>query len=170
AADQLDVCAALIDDVVRLSGGSAYHAQLIGQKLVARARRSGSDMVDHAGLAVVVGEIVGEAALVDNSFDRLAALMRDNAALRGLLVQLANRALDDEADQVRMIAPASHGDAAIAGFDDRGEIYRSLIDANVLRRTEHAAVLRFANAFSPQLILMSTYLLGAKAAALQSGV
>lgn len=152
AADRLSVPDSLVDDIVRLTGGSAYHAQLIGQKLVARARRNQISEITFNELVAVIAEIIGDSALVDVGFAKLAAEMRDSAPLRGLLRELAQRALADTADRVLVDGHS------IPGFDDRGEIFRSLIDGQILAPGETARSVRFANAFMPQLILMTDYL------------
>jgi hypothetical protein len=151
-ADRLSVPDNLVDDIVRLTGGSAYHAQLIGQKLVARARRSQNTQITLNELVAVIAEITGDSALVDVGFAKLAAEMRDSAPLRGLLRELAQRALADTSDRVIVDGHS------ISGFDDRGEIFRSLVDGQILAPGETARTVRFANAFMPQLILMTDYL------------
>lgn len=149
SADGLDLAPSVIDTVVRLTAGSAYHAQLIGQKLVALARRDGRTTVADDDLDMVIADIVADAMLIDESFARLARGLgqADRAAL---LLALARRALADTGDRVRL-SPADTALVALA---------QDLVADSVMRPvdTHHAAGdLRFINAFVPQLLLMAAH-------------
>ena len=147
AAGGLTIAEAALDDVVRLSAGSAYHAQLIGQKLASRAQRTGRARIDAGDVAAAVGEIVDDAILMDAGLARLAGEMRASASMRGALAALAVAALADPNDLVR---------------DNAAAPCRSFVAAGLLQRIDssdaEAPVFRFPNAFLPQLVLMIEHL------------
>ena len=161
AADGLMVPEAERAAIVRLSAGSAYHAQLIGQKLVGRARRRSTDLVTAADLYHVVAEVVNDAGLMDAHFARLAADVRASGPLRAELLALARIALDDRHD---LIVVPRDGDAGLAA------ICRALVGDGILRAVGDEpggmpGAFRFTNAFLPQLLLMIDHLAAARAAA-----
>lgn len=161
AADGLIVPEAERQAIVRLSAGSAYHAQLIGQKLVVRARRRSSDLVSAADLDQIVAEVINDAGLMDSNFARLAAAVRASGPLRAELLGLARIALGDRSDLI--VVPRDR-DAGLAA------ICRALADDGILKAVGDEpggmpGEYRFANAFLPQLLLMIDHLAAARAAA-----
>ncbi len=151
AADGLIVAPAEVQTVVTLAAGSAYHAQLIGQKLVSEARRGAARRIAAVDVERVIDELLSEAVAMDDGFARLARAMRDPAT-RDLLVGLARQALADPADLVRL-----RDDGSRVGLGHR---LATLVDDGILRRAEPADSdtgtdsFRFVNAFLPQLLLM----------------
>jgi exopolysaccharide biosynthesis WecB/TagA/CpsF family protein len=144
--DGLTVGDAELRRVVELARGSAYHAQLVGQKLVSEARRSGRTNVTSEDLDRVVEAIVRDAALMDDNVARLVRAARSPE--RSVeLVQLARIALADADDTI----------VAGTGSDQlRLEaMCRTLAADGVLRPGSGNVGYRFANAFLPQLLLMA---------------
>lgn len=161
AADGLVVPEAERAAIVRLSAGSAYHAQLIGQKLVGRVRRRSTDLVTAADLDQVVAEVIGDAALMDARFARLAAEVRASGPLRAELVRLARAALADRDDLILVPRERDGG---------LGAICQELAGNGILTAVGDepggiAGAYRFTNAFLPQLLLMIDHLAAARAAA-----
>ena len=150
AADGLSVGPAEVQTVVRLTAGSAYHAQLIGQKLVSVARRCAFRKVTPAELDRVIDEILADAAMMDDSFARLARAMRDPAT-RDLLVGLARQALADPGDVVHAAGDVVHA-AGDAGPAQR--LAALVADGILMPAAPGSESFRFANAFLPQLLLM----------------
>lgn len=148
-ADNLVVSDDLVRDIVGLSAGSAYHAQLIGQRLVADARRRQRMTVDAADLRPVVAEIVEDAVRIDPRLTMLAAEYSASPPLRDRLRTLAHAALADPDDVVRNDTTGAADDWLLA--------HGVLVAANppqLGRTTEY----RFANAFTPQLVAMLDHL------------
>ena len=143
-ADDIVVADAELDRVVRLARGSAYHAQLIGQKLVSEARRAGRQAVTAADLDRVLDGIVEDATLMDDGIGRLVRAMRA-PAMRDDLLTLAKLALADAGDTIH----AGEADAALA------ELCATLARDGVLRPARDLGSFRFGNAFVPQLLLMA---------------
>lgn len=147
--DQLVIGDRETETVVQLSAGSAYHAQLIGQKLVSEARQSGRNVVQPADLDRVVDDIIADASLMDDGFSRLTRLMR-GAESRAALIHLARLAL------------AGSGDLIGLPDDDPGAVIlrgwcNGLVEMGVLQAVDDGSdvpTYRFKNAFVPQLLLM----------------
>ncbi len=154
AADGLGIDDDALATVVRLSAGSAYHTQLIGQKLVSETRRGGQGSVAAGDLDRVIDDILSEAAMMDDGFARLARAMRDGA-MRATLVMLAQQTLSDP-DDVLHLPPGSAGGAIArlcAKLSADGILYDAEPSAATGRDGDTGAY-RFTNAFLPQLLLM----------------
>ncbi len=145
-ADGLIVGEDEIADVVALTAGSAYHAQLIGQKLVSKARHSGDMRIDARALDLVIDEIIDDAMLIDHGVQRLERAMRDRAD-NALLLQLAQRALAGRNDVIDI------GDTEVALLALCARLAGDGI-VQPVNPDRPRDGLRFANAFTPQLLLM----------------
>jgi N-acetylglucosaminyldiphosphoundecaprenol N-acetyl-beta-D-mannosaminyltransferase len=151
ALDGLEIAPGQLATIVALTAGSAYHAQLIGQKLVAQTGRSGSHIVDELALDEAIDGILADAVLMDNGFAGTARRMRDPGD-RARLVGVARLALAGADDLV-----ALPDDAAETGLL---ALCEALVAEGVLSPSTSvrvAAGYRFANAFFPQLVLMVDY-------------
>jgi|GEM_PF-168119 len=140
--DELDISALMVSAIVALVAGSAYHAQLIGQKLAGGTRDA---PVDAARFNAVLDEIVEDNARIDAGFARLRAEFGSPGPGRDALMRLADGALRDSEDLVR---PAVLGDERIALFS------AGLAKIGVLEEAGPLApgAYRFTNAFTPQLL------------------
>lgn len=151
AIEGLIVASTLIDTVVKLVAGSAYHAQLIGQKLVAQARRDACMVITREALDRVVDDILSETAAMDTGFAHNARAMRQPLT-RARMLSLAEMALAGVDDLVALETDVE-GDAFRPFCDDLvadGVLYAS---ASVRAANGY----RFTNAFMPQLLLMIQY-------------
>ncbi len=140
--DALDIPPAIVAAMIAVVAGSAYHAQLIGQKLAAHRR---DVSIDAARLAEVLNEIVEDSARIDPVFARLASDFDNSGPGRDALMKLADAAVRDPEDIVR---PAAIEDAEMQRF------CKALADNEVLIAAGPLAPggYRFANAFTPQLL------------------
>ena len=139
--DQLDVPPAIVDAVVAVVAGSAYHAQLIGQKLA----NGGPAPVDGRRLDATLDEIVIDSARIDAGFARLAGDFDGSGPGRAALMRLAAAALHDPDDIVRPTHITGEQMARFcAGLVENGV----LIPAGALAPGGY----RFVNAFTPQLL------------------
>lgn len=144
AIDGIDVPPATVATIVRLSAGSAYHAQLIGQQLVARAWRTGESRLSPACLDDVLREIIVEGMRIDQALDAMSREFAGNAAGREALLRLAQAALEDPDDILR---PAIFADEGIARY---GQALRA---AGIIDAAPGRDGFRFINAFAPQMLL-----------------
>jgi exopolysaccharide biosynthesis WecB/TagA/CpsF family protein len=155
-ADGLVIDAGEIDTIVRLTAGSAYHAQLAGQKIVANARRANTRIVSADDVDSVIVEIISDAMLMDDSFARLLGSLHDGRR-SAQLSALAHMALSGADDIVRL-QPETMIDASQAGTADAlSSLCAELLAGGILRPVDQQRSetdLRFANAFLPQLLLM----------------
>ncbi|WP_310474744.1 WecB/TagA/CpsF family glycosyltransferase [Sandarakinorhabdus sp.] len=162
--DGLSIGETEIATVVRLAAGSAYHAQLIGQKLVSQARLTGRVAVDVADLDTVITDIVADAMLIDKGFQRLVRSMADPGMRRGL-ANLARMALTSQDDVIRLgqntvTMMARHPDIGAAVAPDAAWMCSLLVDDGALCPVDPANPAdgwRFTNAFMPQLLLMAAH-------------
>lgn len=138
----MDIPQSIVEAVVTVVAGSAYHAQLIGQKLAVHGHDA---PVDGARFAAVLGEIVEDNARIDPVFARLASDFGGSGPGREALLRLADAALFDPEDIIR---PDS-----IAG-EQMARFCIGLMDSKVLIAAGPLAPggYRFANAFTPQLL------------------
>lgn len=149
--DGLTVNTDQISTIVALTAGSAYHAQLIGQKLVEQARRLGRSSVCLDDLDHVVDAILSDAVSMDEGFARCARAMRE-PAMRARLLKLALLALAGTDDLIEL--PADH-DA-----NDLLPLCEDLVADGLVIRSNSLRVAngyRFTNAFLPQLVMMIQY-------------
>ncbi|MFZ4689200.1 MAG: AAA family ATPase [Polymorphobacter sp.] len=151
AIDGLSVAPMLIDTIVKLAAGSAYHAQLIGQKLVAQARRDACMIISRDALDKVVDEILLEAAAMDSGFAHNARAMK-HPLTRARLLSLADMALTGSDDLVALETEVD-GDAFRPFCDDL--VADGVLYAGASANAAHGY--RFTNAFVPQLVLMIQY-------------
>jgi hypothetical protein len=140
-----------VDTVVTLVAGSAYHAQLIGQKLVEQARRIGRSSVCTQDLEHVIDAILSDALAMDEGFASNARAMRD-PAIRARLMALAMLALAGTDDLIVLPDEKSSNDLLL--------LCEGLVADGVLIVSNSVRVAngyRFVNAFLPQLIMMIQY-------------
>jgi exopolysaccharide biosynthesis WecB/TagA/CpsF family protein len=140
-----------VDTVVTLVAGSAYHAQLIGQKLVEQARRIGRSSVCTQDLEHVIDAILSDALAMDEGFASNARAMRD-PAIRARLMALAMLALAGTDDLIVLPDEKSSNDLL--------PLCEGLVADGVLIVSNSVRVAngyRFVNAFLPQLIMMIQY-------------
>ncbi len=138
----MEIPPAIVKAVVAVVAGSAYHAQLIGQKLAAY----GHDVtVDWARFAAVLDEIVEDSARIDPVFARLANDFSHSGPGREALISLADAALRDPEDIIR---------PEVVAVDQMARFCTGLADSQVLIAAGPLAPggYRFANAFTPQLL------------------
>jgi energy-coupling factor transporter ATP-binding protein EcfA2 len=151
AVDGLLVGADQIGSVVALAAGSAYHAQLIGQKLVEQARRIGRASVGTEDLDHVIDAILSDAVSMDDGFARNARAMRD-PAIRARLLALAILALAGTDDLIEL--PDDRDSNNLLPLCEDLVADGVLVVSNSVRT---ANGYRFVNAFLPQLVMMIQY-------------
>ncbi len=152
--DAIDIPAPMVSAIVALVAGSAYHAQLIGQKLAGGSRDA---PVDAARFNAVLDEIVEDNARIDAGFARLRAEFGSPGPGRDALMRLADSALRDSEDLVR---PGAMGDGRVAEFCAGLASIGVLEEAGPLA----AGAYRFTNAFTPQLLTILAHRQAAAAA------
>jgi archaellum biogenesis ATPase FlaH len=158
-ADRLVVSDGDIATVVRLTAGSAYHAQLIGQKLVSEARRTGRSIVQTSDLNRVIDDVVADAALMDDGFAKLARAMRHHHAC-DVMTQLAHMALAGSSDLISFAPDAPPSELRRICVGLTGDKILQHVDPG-----DGGAGFRFTNAFLPQLLLMIEHRVAVAAAA-----
>ena len=144
AIDGIELSDSIIRVAVRLSGGSAYHAQLIGQGLVSRARKAVRAAIAPGDLDEVLRAIIVDGLRLDKSLELMAREFSGNPAGRDVLLRLAHAALADPEDSIR---PALFIDEALARYA------HSLRAAGTLDGAPNRDGFRFVNAFAPQMLL-----------------
>ncbi len=152
-ADGLVIEAREIETIVGLTAGSAYHAQLAGQKLVSNARRANVNLITAQDVDDVITEIVSDAMLMDGGFARLIRSLDDQRY--AAVAALAKLALAGNDDIVRLALALADD-----GFDSDGlhALCLELVGNDTLRLADPQypdGGLRFSNAFMPQLLLMA---------------
>ena len=150
AADGLTMPSPVTRTILRVAMGSAYHAQLIGQKLVRRARDARHDAADYDDLLAVFAEILDDATRIDQAVGTLGATFADRR-IAGHLSIFATMATADADDLVRISSAGPFAEAAAR------EAQRLESAGLLVRATSPGSAdtcYRFANAFSPQLIAM----------------
>jgi hypothetical protein len=140
-----------VDNVVALAAGSAYHAQLIGQKLVEQARRIGRLLVRTEDLDHVIDAILSDAMSMDAGFSRIARAMRD-PAMRARLMALAMLALAGTDDVI--VLPEDRNSNDLLPLCEDLVADAVLITSSSVRDADGY---RFVNAFLPQLMMMIQY-------------
>jgi exopolysaccharide biosynthesis WecB/TagA/CpsF family protein len=140
-----------VDNVVALAAGSAYHAQLIGQKLVEQARRIGRLLVRTEDLDHVIDAILSDAMSMDAGFARIARAMRD-PAMRARLMALAMLALAGTDDVI--VLPEDRNSNDLLPLCEDLVADAVLITSSSVRDADGY---RFVNAFLPQLMMMIQY-------------
>jgi hypothetical protein len=124
---------------------------LIGQKLVAQARRDARTIITREALDTVVDDILSETAAMDSGFAHNARAMRQPLT-RARMLNLAHLALSGIDDIVALES------------DGEGNAFRPFCDALVADGVLYVSTsanaangYRFTNAFMPQLLLMIQY-------------
>jgi N-acetylglucosaminyldiphosphoundecaprenol N-acetyl-beta-D-mannosaminyltransferase len=142
-----------IRDVVHVCAGSTYHAQLIGQLLIARAKSEQDKSIDPVNLKDIFQEIVKDAVVMDPSLSALAERYQSNAAQAKQLTALTDMSLAHE-DVIHGVK-LSKGKTAVA----LRSLCEELLSEQVLEAAAVAADgkvrdYRFTNAFAPQILRM----------------
>lgn len=148
----------VVTEAVRIAAGSAYHLQLIGQKLV---EFGGGD---RNLFACALQEMIDDAIRMDARLKLLATQFHHDATRPIYLRRLAQAALGSRDDLITAAALETEMPTYGRASDHSFAAYRDwLVAASVLAPVEIEEVggvraLRFTNAFAPQLILALDYL------------
>lgn len=158
--DGLVLSREIVEIIVTVSAGSAYHAQLIGQKLVRVARSSGRATVAATDLDNVLGEVLDDAGRIDPAIAALRGAF-DDRRQAGHLVIFACMAVTDPDDLVRINPADDFAETALS------ECRRLEAAGIVVRAAKPGSLVcyRFVNAFTPQLVKIMQQLAEHRAAA-----